>query len=252
MVVHSLQVARYWNQCQGGVFSKGAQWRVPSPSRRHFPKKSSRCRRPGVLVSRGLAASSGGAGRWPPLSPPTLGPGPPASLLPGARLSRARRKGRVFQLQVRLGRCGWPHPGQEQPCARSPGLSEDLLGAVRAPVYPPTPWSGRRENGSSLISLGAAVSLFVQGFRWRPPGRTARPRSSRTEPPARGGPRPVSFPAGQGGSGRGAETPEPPGPGGKRRGPAVGSPQGRGQRIRVSARRPRLPRAAARAAAEPH
>lgn len=129
------------------------------------------------------------------LSPPTLGPGPPASLLPGARLSRARRTSRVFQLQVRLGRCRRPHPGQEQPCTWSRGLSEDLLGAVRAPVFPPTPWSGRRENGSSLISLDAAVSLFVLGFRWRPPGRTARPRSSQTEPPARGTLAPVSLPA---------------------------------------------------------
>lgn len=60
--------------------SPGAQGTGPLGElrRRHFPKQSPFCKEPGVSVPRGLAASSGGAGRWPPLSPPTPGPGPPA------------------------------------------------------------------------------------------------------------------------------------------------------------------------------
>ncbi|XP_045706261.1 translation initiation factor IF-2-like [Phyllostomus hastatus] len=156
---------------------------------------------------------------------------------------------------IRLGRCGRSFPGPEQPCSR-PGVDpSDLLGAVRALPLLPNPRPARREppefHSSGCGSLFVLTGGQVETTR---PGRHGRACCTRSLPPwgPRLGapcPRPSPHSAGQGGRGSDAETPEPPGPRGKRRGPEVGSPRGRGRRIRVSARRPRLPRAAARAAA---
>lgn len=167
-----------------------------------------------------------------------------ADSLPAARPPRQAASGPT-RVRSSLG----PGPGDK-----------DLLGAVRAHSFPPTPLSARRETAE--LSFTCCGSLFVrpQVQVETPPGPdgTAEPVADPDSPGSGphappGGPRlgaPVPrFPAGRAGRGRGVETPEPPLPRGKSPGPEVGSPQGRGRRIRVSARRPRLPRAAARAAA---
>lgn len=201
------------------LFPRGYSGRAPLRAlrRRLCPKQSTFCRGPGLFSS---------PEAWLPLPAVPVGglashrpPWPPDLLHPGrlAQGSAGPHEGAAGGLPAPS--APRPLPGDPARVRSSlglgPGSTQNLHGAVRAPPFPLTPWSARRETARVLFYLLRRPLCPYTGLGGgHRPGRHG-PSPSRTEPPAHGYGRPRGAsaprrPAGRAGRGGGAETPEPP------------------------------------------